>query len=238
MIYYAKTGQVNYGDTIGILMLDTHIPFIPGDIGNSATFPFPVRHKKVRGLSVAQMYEKKEAALPSIISAGKQLIEESGVQAITGNCGYLLLFQQELAKNLGVPVFMSSLLQLSMIEKMFDTSMEKIGIITAESYRLNTNLLLAAGTTPKNVYIKGLENKPHFAEAAIQETGMLDTQKIEQEVVEAAEEMMISDPETSVFLLECSLLSPYSKAVQEKVQCPVFDYVTLVHWVFESIIRK
>ncbi|SDI04607.1 aspartate/glutamate racemase family protein [Alteribacillus bidgolensis] len=238
MIYQAKKGQVNYGETIGILMLDSHIPFIPGDMGNAFTFSFPVQYKKVNGLTVKQMYEEKEAVLPKVITAGKELIAKSGVKAITGNCGYLLLFQQELAKSLKVPVFMSSLLQLSMLEKIIDTSSQKIGIITAESYRLNTNLLQAAGTNPKSVYIKGLENTSHFAEVAIQETGILDTQQIEQEVVDAAAEMMKDHPEISILLLECSLLSPYSKAIQEKIQRPVFDYVTLIQFVFESFIRE
>ncbi|WP_158738681.1 aspartate/glutamate racemase family protein [Alteribacillus sp. YIM 98480] len=238
MIYHAKKGQVNYGSTIGILMLDSHIPFIPGDMGNAATFSFPVHYKKVDGLTVKQMYEDREAVLPKVVSAGKQLIAESGVKAITGNCGYLLLFQQELASSLKVPVFMSSLLQLCMMEKIIDTSNQKIGIITAESYRLHTKMLHAAGIKPESVYVKGLENTSHFAGVAIQETGILNKQLMEQEVVEAAAEMITEHPDMSILLLECSLLSPYSKAVQEKIQRPVFDYVTMINFVFESFIKK
>ena len=44
------TGGKNvYGESIGILMLDTKFPRIPGDIGNALTFPFPVRYRKVSG---------------------------------------------------------------------------------------------------------------------------------------------------------------------------------------------
>lgn len=44
-----KGGYTNYGQTIGILMLDTIFPRLPGDIGNAETFDFPVKYKIVKG---------------------------------------------------------------------------------------------------------------------------------------------------------------------------------------------
>ena len=37
--------------SVGVLMLDTRFPRIPGDIGNAATFDFPVRYLRVAGAS-------------------------------------------------------------------------------------------------------------------------------------------------------------------------------------------
>ena len=34
---------------LGILMLDTRFPRIPGDVGNPATWDFPVRYRVVEG---------------------------------------------------------------------------------------------------------------------------------------------------------------------------------------------
>lgn len=45
------SGAATDGATIGIIMLDTVFPRIPGDIGNADTFDFPVRYQVVRGAS-------------------------------------------------------------------------------------------------------------------------------------------------------------------------------------------
>src|SRR5579871_4869178 len=42
-------GYTNYEQVIGVLMLDTRFPRPPGDIGNAASYRFPVRYKKVQG---------------------------------------------------------------------------------------------------------------------------------------------------------------------------------------------
>ncbi|RSL31431.1 aspartate/glutamate racemase family protein [Salibacterium salarium] len=232
MIYRNQTKDPN---TVGILLLDSTVPFIPGDMGNADTFSFPVKYKKVEGLTLTKMYEDQMAVLPQLVMAGQQLIEQGDVKAITGNCGYLLLYQEELVKQLQVPVFMSSLLLLPFLEKMIDPTQHKIGIITAESYRLEPSLLQAVDTNLQNVHIKGLEDKTHFTEVAIEETGMLDSQILEREVLEGVEELLHEHPGISILLLECSLLSPYSKAIQEKVKLPVFDYVSMINFVHDAL---
>ena len=40
-----------YGRSIGILMLQTRFPRIPGDMGNATSFPFPVVHSVVETAS-------------------------------------------------------------------------------------------------------------------------------------------------------------------------------------------
>jgi hypothetical protein len=42
-------GKALYGARVGILMLETRFPRIPGDMGNADTWPFPVFYKVVPG---------------------------------------------------------------------------------------------------------------------------------------------------------------------------------------------
>ena len=238
MLYKAKKGQASYGEAIGILLLDTSFaPYIPGDVANATTYSFPVRFKKVSGLTVEKMFNKDIRFLNRVIEAGRELVEE-GVKAITGDCGFMALFQKEMIKQLKVPVFLSSLLQLSFITKIISDE-QKVGIITANSKILDGALLREVGIKDMNsVYIKGLEDKEYFRKAIIEEVGWLDSKKIENEVVSVAKEIVKEDPRIKAILLECSCLPPYGATVQEVVNLPVFDYITMINYVYSAVVKK
>ncbi|QHJ71395.1 aspartate/glutamate racemase family protein [Planococcus halotolerans] len=235
MIYKAHDGQANYGESIGILLLDTFVPFIPGDVGNASTFPFPVRYQKIDGLTYRKLQEQKEKALPQLIEAGRQL-ERAGVKAVTADCGFMIPYQAEIAMALRIPVFTSSLLQVTFIEKIISRQ-NKVGIITAESDQLDDSLLIAAGASAERVEIIGMENKLHFSQAILDEAGTLNSEQVEKETVEAARELVLREPTVSAILLECSSLAPYAKAVQNAVQLPVFDYITMIEFVHRSLVK-
>ena len=67
---------------------------------------------------------------------------------------------------------------------------------------------------------------------AIEETGSLDSVAVEKEVVAVARNMVAENPQIRAILLECSLLPPYGAAVQAAVNLPVFDYITMINFVF------
>ncbi|CEP67481.1 Uncharacterized [Moorella glycerini] len=237
MIYQARKGQVSYGEAIGILLLETYAPFIPGDVGNATTYSFPVRFKVVKGLTAKRVFEHDWNVLDAIISAGRELVQE-GVRAITGDCGFLAIYQREVANQLEVPVFLSSLLQVPFISRMLKED-EKVGIIVANSKAVNNRLLETAGISRDvPVNIRGLEDQEHFRRAAIEETGILDAEKIEEEVVSVAKQLVAGDPKVKALLLECSMLPPYAAAVQRAVNMPVFDFITMINFVFSGLIRK
>jgi Asp/Glu/hydantoin racemase len=238
MLYKAKKGRASYGEAIGILLLDTSFaPYIPGDVANATTYSFPVRFKKVSGLTVEKMFNKDIRFLNRVIEAGRELVEE-GVKAITGDCGFMALFQREVAKQLEIPVFLSSLLQLPFLMRIVGEGW-KVGIITANSRILDNALLKEVGIENMNfLYIKGMEDKENFKKTIIDEVGWLDSKKIENEVVSVAKEMVKEDPRIKVILLECSCLPPYGAAVQEVVNLPVFDYITMINYVYSAVVKK
>ena len=59
----ATGGKSVYGARLGILMLETRFPRIPGDVGNAATFPFPVLYKVVQGASSERVVRQKSEGL-------------------------------------------------------------------------------------------------------------------------------------------------------------------------------
>jgi Asp/Glu/hydantoin racemase len=237
-VYRARKGQVSYGEAIGILLLDTHIPFPPGDVGNATTFSFPVRYRVVEGASIERLINQRDPTLlQPFITAGWELIKE-GVKAITGDCGFMILFQEQLASEFNVPVFMSSLLQLPFISRMLRAG-EKVGVITADSRNLAHQHLEAAGVTDfASVRVAGMQDQVHFYQAILDEKGGLDFEKVEAEVVQVAKNLVAGDEKIKAILLECSDLPPYAASVQEAVNLPVFDYTTMINYVFSALVRK
>ncbi len=237
MTYTIQKGQVSAGEAIGILLLETSVPFIPGDVANATTYAFPVRFQKVKGFSVRRALSKDPAVYADLRQAAGDLVQQ-GVRAVTGDCGFMGIHQKKLARELEVPVFLSSLLQISFISLLIGED-AKVGIITADSKSLSAELLAAVGVSdPTNVVIGGLEDSPQFYRFGIEESGSLDAAAVEKEVVTVARNLVADNPQVRALLLECSLLPPYGAAVQAAVNLPVFDYITMINFVFEAVVQQ
>jgi aspartate/glutamate racemase len=220
---------------IGILVTDAVITRPPGDVGNPATYPFPVLYQRVPSASLERIIEKEDPELlRPILDAARELVKR-GAAAITSTCGFMILYQRELAQELPVPVFLSSLLQLPFIRRIIGPE-DRIGIITAHAMHLTPRHLRLAGLEDmQSVKIIGLENRPAFREAIFAGTGGLEHDAIQEEVVEAARELIRGERRVKAILLECSNLPPYAAAVQKEVQVPVFDFNTMIHQVYRAI---
>jgi hypothetical protein len=71
----------------------------------------------------------------------------------------------------------------------------------------------------------------------LEEKGSLDTDLVEAEVLEAARALTAAG-DVRALLLECSLLPPYAAAVQEETGVPVFDYNTMINFVYSAVVRR
>ncbi len=232
----SRPEQAWYGESIGILILDASYPCVPGNVGNASTFPFPVRYEKVEGASIDRLLNQQDPELVTpFINAAKRLYN-SGVHAITGACGFMALFQKEVAQNLEIPVFLSTLLQLPF---MYQITGKKIGLITADATCLQTKHFTSTGV-PNDLplAIAGMENQPEFRDAVLKEKGTLDSDKIQEEVVGVARDLVSKNPDIGSILLECSDLPPYAHAVQAAVGLPVFDFFTMINYVHTTMVRS
>jgi len=221
---------------IGILVMDARIERIPGDVGNPATFPFPVICRTVAGATLTRLISDRDRSLlKPFIEAGWEVVRQ-GVKALTTTCGFMILFQQELTAEFPVPVFTSSLLQLPFIERVLRPQ-ERIGILTANAGNLTEEHLRRAGGDVSRLTVCGLENGPFFREAIFSGSGRLDAGNVEAEVVAQARQMVMADPAIRAVLLECANLPPYAAAVQRAVSLPVYDFVTMIHHVQSTLSR-
>jgi Asp/Glu/hydantoin racemase len=231
----ARGGPTLYGHTIGIIMLDTRFPRVPGDIGNASTWPFPVRYRVVPQATPDRVVRQKaEGLLAPFIAAAHDLVHD-GVRAITTSCGFLSLYQHEIAAAVPVPVFTSSLLQMPLIARMLRPD-QKVGVITVDSRYLTEAHLRAVGAESAPVVIVGLESEKELTRVLIDNEPELDTQEAEAEMVHVARLLVAEHSEVGAIVLECTNMPPYARAVQRATGLPVFDIVTLTRWVYQAFV--
>jgi len=221
---------------LGILLLDTLFPRIPGDVGNSLSYPFPVRMRVVPGATVERVVYQADPSLQADFIAAAQELAVAGVAAITSSCGYLSPLQEAVARAVDIPVFLSSLTQVPLA---YDLTRRRVGIITANAQRLTSSVLTCAGIgTELPIAIAGLEQAPAFRDPILKDGASLDREQVEREVVSSAEVLLRDHPEIGSFVFECHNLAPYAQTVQRVTGKPVFDIIDYAAWVYAAVCKR
>lgn len=210
----------NKPDTfMGILMLDTAFPRPPGDIGNDATFPFPVRHRIVESAHPADIVRPDPSAwLPAFIAAARQL-ETDGAALITTSCGFLAPFQKALQEAVCVPVLTSALHLFRGIAATLPDA-KRPGILTIDRQALSRQHLDAAGI-PRDAIIRGMPLSSSFRRSILANMAELDHEKAQGEIVAEALAMQAGNPELGAILLECTNMPPHANAITMATGLPV-----------------
>ena len=230
-------GKNIYGFPIGILMLETQFPRIPGEIGNATTWDFPVLYKVVNKATPDVVVRKGAPGLLEPFLRAAQELEREGVRAITTNCGFLALFQKEMASAVNIPVFTSSLMQVPLVHMMLKPS-QKVGIITIHSRSLTQKHLSSVGVAETPCVIYGTEEEEEFSRVILDDEMELDVNRSREDLVRVAKRMVSEHPEVGAIVLECTNMPPYAAAIQKEVHLPIFDIYTLVNMVYRAVVRK
>ena len=212
--------------TLGVLMLDTRFPRPPGDIGNPRTFAFAVRYATVRGASPRRVVVERDARLLAPFVAAARALAAEGVDAITTSCGFLALFQRELAAGVAVPLWTSSLLLVAEIEATLAPG-ARVGVVTVDAASLTADHLRAAGARA-DTPVEGLALDSRLRATLLDDRATLDEDEARASTVAAAERLVERRPHVRAIVLECTNLPPYADAVRDATGLPVHDITTLV----------
>jgi hypothetical protein len=221
---------------IGIIMLDTHFPRLPGDVGNPDTFPYPVDYQVVDGASVQRVVRAADPSLLAPFRDAARQLEARGVRAIATSCGFLALFQRQLADAVGVPVYSSALLQIGMARSAIRSD-QTVGIITADRGSLTPGHFRGVGIEDLPTAIVGMESAAEFSSVFLGGKRTIDYDKCRQEMVSAALALRAAHPDVGSIILECTNMPPYAAAIQQAVGLPVFDVITLIHLAYRSAVQ-
>lgn len=217
-----------YGVSIGILMVRTHFRRFPGDIGNAETWPFPVQYRIVDEATPQRMTRIHEQDLLEAFKRAAQELIDGGVDGITTTCGFLSLYQRELADWSPVPVATSSLLQYPMAARLI-ASNKKVGILTFDGNALKGDYLESAGV-PADTPVVGMPKDSEFVRSIVEGDDTVPYACLRDEVVAAATDFREKHPDIGALLLECTNLAPFSADLSATFGLPVFDVVSLVNW--------
>lgn len=234
--FHITKGQLVSGYTVGIMLLDVHYPLMPGNVVNAYTYDFPVRHMWVPGADQHRMHTGDPTLLPELVKTAKQL-EMEGCRAICGACGYFGHFQEKVANEIDIPVYLSSIVQVPWIKVGLKKG-QKIGVLCADGDNLTDGLFKACGVDDPSICVpKSAGHLPEFS-ALMERRGHFDNGKIREELINLAQELVEENPDVGAILLECSDMPPYASAIQAALNLPVFDFITMIKFVHSSVAQK
>jgi len=244
---YAPKGMYQIaGHAVGVLAVGgLWNPLVPGAVHNASTWDFPVLYKIVEETANWEVLNTEaegnqfSSRVRDALIAGAKELESRGVRAISGGCGFLVNFQKDVAAAVDVPVFLSSLSQIPLIRQGLKPA-QKIGVITAASDLLGARAFQQVDVDDlSDIAITGCERCGEFAKVrGTTQTGHFNPRKVEQDIANLAEKFVKENPNIAAILLECSSLPPYAWAVQNAVGLPVFDYYTLIEWIYMAAVRR
>jgi Asp/Glu/hydantoin racemase len=193
--------------------------------------------KSVRGAHIKRAVEESDPKLlRPFIGAAKELEKVYGVRAITTSCGFLSIFQEELAKTVGIPLFTSNLLMVPVVHRM---TQRRVGIITADSDHLTMRHMRGAGVDGSvPVALTGLQDQPEWGRVHSGKSETADLDRIRKEVLGVAAKLKAGHPDIGSVVLECHNLAPYAAAISEALRVPVFDIISFVRYLYYAVVPK
>ena len=203
-------GKTVYGASIGILMLETRFPRIPGDIGNALSWDFPVQYRVVRGATPDNIVRGATMErLEDFINAGRDLVA-MGCDAITTNCGFLGLMQ--------VPMVQATL-----------PPGRQVGVLTISAPDLSPELRAATGMG-RDVPVVGTEAGRAFTRDILGDAAEIDLDACRLDLLDAADHLVTNHPQTGAIVLECTNMVPFGADIRRATGLPVFSIHSAISW--------
>jgi len=227
--------------SLGVLRLDYNYPPAVGDVASPASFGYDVIYRVVPGLtfSTAQsgmMSHDVSKHLESAIA----FLEDQGVSAITGDCGFMMSFQKMANKFSTVPTFLSSMVQCPPL--CFAMGPEKkILLLTAngEALRKQKDVLLSSlgfNVDFNQFLISGCESVPGFD--AVAKGQKVNLELVQKGIVDLVKRLTVNSKDIAGILLECTELPPYADAIRYTTGLPVWDAITLADYFISAFSDK
>jgi hypothetical protein len=179
--------------------------------------------------------DRARGLLDAFLAAAEELVRH-GADGITTNCGFLSLYQREIAAHVGVPVATSSLMQAPFIERLLPPG-KRVGILTVSAATLTEAHLVAAGVDPATPVV-GTDQGREFTRVMIGNEERMDVAAAERDILDAGDALVARHPEVGAVLLECTNMVPYARALSQRLRLPVYSIYSFVTWFQSGLVPR
>jgi len=223
------TSNTDANAKIGVLRIDYSYPPIPGDTACEASYGYKVVFRKVDGLTFEKCQGSVlDEAIQSRLKKAVKELEDEGVVAITGDCGFLMAYQPYVRALTETPVVLSSILQAPMLT-VANAPDAKFAVFTANSSTFDVRKLFTQSgmqVNPDQWIVVGLQDLPGFEAVALGQK--VPTEKVQPGIIACVKALQQKEPKLCGILLECTELPHYADAIRAETKLPVVDAITIV----------
>ena len=217
--------------TLSLLQLDTGFPRIAGDIGCRDTFRAELDIHVLEDLSVARVVTPAPQA-DDMDRLGAVLAGTQG-DVITTSCGFLSVWQDQLAALAPAPFVSSALHALPSILKRYEAL--DLAILTFDAATL-WSPAFAPSLHGFDGPVAGLADGSHLKQVIAEDLPRLDAARAEAEITDLVAGL-VARHRPKALLLECTNLPPYKPALAARFDLEIFDILTLIDSVKPDIVE-
>ena len=215
------------GIKIGVIIMDTSHPLLPGNVQNALSFNFPVIYEIVSGINFTQLMMGDESCDDPIKQAISNL-ENKGVNIIFGACGSFANWQTRARSYAEVPIYLSIMAQVPFILTGLPQK-QKLGVMFATTKAFTDRVKSECNIKDiERLIIFGAEEVKEFNDFFKSEATLEDGIKLTSSIVELCIRKKKENPEIGAWLFQCSELPVYAAAVQTNTGLPVYDQTLLI----------
>lgn len=200
---------------LGVLLLDDENAQTLRQMQQAENLNVPLQYEIVAGLTLQKLIsdDKKILHLPSVLKAAKKL-EKSGCSAMIGEGAYFAHFQREVAASVKVPLLISILHLVPLMQRMVDTGKD-VGVLMANAQFLTERHLDSVGVVADSRWVVGSTENDYRSRNAEEAQG---------EFLQVAIRFYEAHPTLGAILLEYAGFTPYAHALREAINIPVLDW--------------
>jgi hypothetical protein len=211
---------------VGVMLLENTHMRGTGSMANPQSYLGEVLFETLPGVMGRVLVDRPEQVRDAVVATARRLCSR-GADILTMNCGFGVLFQQDLVKASQVTIASSSLLLLPTLAMVHGG---KVGVITFDKAALSGAHLAAAGWPPSAPL--AVSDVQHSAEWRL-----LDEERPVELPLElmgrqllATARSLVGNHSLSALALECSGMVPFAPMLRSELGCSVHTVLDLVNF--------